>query len=198
MRNAVAATTALLVLATCTAVAQETKRGGRESDAAKIARAMSAAPVEISRHATIIDIGSDGQMKELRAGTNGWMCMTDNGVPMCLDKEWQSWAEAWTNKTDPQTKTVGVAYMLKGDKGASNTDPFAEKATADNQWIVSGPHVMVLTPDAAMLDALPTDPNTGGPWVMWKGTKYAHIMVPTAAMPKPSSAKSPAKSGPKY
>jgi hypothetical protein len=29
-----------------------------------------------------------------------------------------------------------------------------------------------------MLASLPTDPNNGGPWVMWKGTKYAHIMVP--------------------
>lgn len=51
---------------------------------------------------------------------------------------------------------------------------------------------MMLTPDAAQLDALPTDPNNGGPWVMWKGTKYAHIMVPTAPMPKTSPIKSSA------
>ena len=42
------------------------------------------------------------------------------------------------------------------------------------------------------LDALPTDPNNGGPWVMWKGTKYAHIMVPVKEMPKKAAAK-PAK-----
>jgi hypothetical protein len=42
------------------------------------------------RKATIVDVGPDGPMKQLRAGTNGWMCMSeDNGVPMCLDKEWQ-------------------------------------------------------------------------------------------------------------
>src|SRR5262245_12579568 len=34
------------------------------------------------------------------------------------------------------------------------------------------------------LDLYPTDPKTGGPWVMWKGTRYAHVMVPVAAMPK--------------
>ena len=56
--------------------------------------------------------------------------------------------------------------------------------TADNQWVVSGPHLMLLTPDAKALDAYPTDPKAGGPWVMWKGTKYAHVMVPVAAMPK--------------
>jgi hypothetical protein len=31
-----------------------------------------------------------------------------------------------------------------------------------------------------MLDAFPTDPKSGGPWVMWKGTPYAHLMVPVA------------------
>jgi hypothetical protein len=50
---------------------------------------------------------------------------------------------------------------------------------------------MILPTDASQLEALPTDPKTGGPWVMWKGTKYAHIMVPTAAMPtsKPPAVK---------
>jgi hypothetical protein len=194
MRKAMAAATAVLIMTAWTAAAQEPK--SKISDAAKIARAMGAAPPEISRKATILDIGADGQMKQLRAGTNGWVCMTEgSGAPMCLDKEWQGWADAMMNKADPQIKNVGIADMLKGDNGASNTDPYAEKATVDNQWIVSGPHVMILTPDTALLDALPTDPNTGGPWVMWKGTKYAHIMVPTAAMPKQPAAKSLAPPG---
>lgn len=157
------------------------------SDAAKIKLAMSAGPADVSRHAAIMEPGPDGKMKELRAGTNGWMCMPAPEV-MCLDQEWQGWANAWMSKTDPSVKGVGIGYMLQGDKGASNTDPFATAATADNHWVVSPAHVMVLTPDTAMLNALPTDPHTGGPFVMWKGTKYAHIMVPTAAMPKPAGA----------
>ena len=58
---------------------------------------------------------------------------------------------------------------------------------------------MVVVPDPAQLNSLPTDPHNGGPWVMWKGTKYAHIMVPIAPVPKkavatPSSeTKAPAK-----
>jgi hypothetical protein len=194
MRTAVAIVAAVLMTTAWTAAAQEPKAAGRSADAAKIARAMSAAPPEIARKAAIIDVTADGTIKQLRPGTNGWVCMSDgDGVPMCLDKEWQGWADAWMAKKDPQVKAVGIAYMLKGDKGASNTDPYAEKATPDNQWVVSGPHVMILTPDVAMLDALPTDPNNGGPWVMWKGTKYAHIMVPTAPMPKPAVKKAPAK-----
>ena len=73
--------------------------------------------------------------------------------------------------------------ILRGDHGASNTDPFATGPTASNQWVVSPSHVMLLVPDAKMLDTMPTDPHSGGPWVMWKGTPYAHIMVPMAAVP---------------
>src|SRR5258708_38838392 len=97
------------------------------------------------------------------------------------------------SKKDPQIKGIGLAYMLRGDKGASNTDPYATAAVPGNDWVVSGSHVMVLTPDAAQLDALPTDWHSGGPWVMWKGTKYAHIMVPTGSMSKPAA---PAKTTP--
>src|SRR5206468_246176 len=86
----------------------------------------------------------------------------------------------------------GGAYMLKGDKGASNTDPYATKASADNQWVVSGPHIMILPTEVSQLDAYPTDWTKGGPWVMWKGTPYAHIMVPTTSMAK-SASKAPAE-----
>ena len=93
---------------------------------------------------------------------------------------------------EDKPETVGVAYMLKGDKGASNTDPYATKPTADNQWVVSGPHIMLLPTDASQLDTYPTDWTKGGPWVMWKGTPYAHIMVPTTSMAK-SASKAPAE-----
>jgi hypothetical protein len=212
MRKLIATVAGLLIMAGGTVAAQDTtkttpkeapkaasghdamaKSAGGGADAAKIARAMSAAPPSISRSATIMALGADGKIQQLRAGTNGWMCMLDPaGSPMCLDKEWQGWLDAWVNKKDPQVKTVGVAYMLKGDTGASNTIPFAEKQTADNQWVVAGPHLMLLTPDTAQLDTMPTDPNNGGPWVMWKGTKFAHIMVPTAPMPKTPPMKSAA------
>ena len=152
------------------------------TNAEKIKAAMSAGPSDISKNATIVDMGADGKMVELRKGTNGWMCMAQPEA-MCLDKQWQNWADAWMTKKDPKITGTGVGYMLKGDNGASNTDPFATAKTATNNWVVSGPHIMVLTADARQLDSLPTDWHNGGPWVMWKGTKYAHIMVPTTAMP---------------
>jgi hypothetical protein len=199
MRMILASLSAVVLLAAAPAVAQDkakeaasaghqgmAKGGGSKSDAAAIAKATSAAPADIGRGAAVMHAGADGKMKELRAGTNGWMCMNDLvGDSMCLDKTWQAWGEAWVNKKDPPKRTeVGIAYMLKGDKGASNTDPYATKPTPDNNWVVSGPHIMVLPTDASQLDAYPTDWTKGGPWVMWKGTPYAHIMVPVAAMPK--------------
>jgi hypothetical protein len=202
MRKAIVVAAALSIMASFTATAQEKPKSAHEtmgkpaagaSDAKQIARAMSAAPASVAKGATIVSMAADGSMKQLRAGTNGWMCLVEaDGTPMCLDKEWQAWADGWMNKKDPQVKSIGLAYMLKGDAGASNTDPYAKKATADNAWVVSGPHVMVVLPDPSQLDALPTDPWNGGPWVMWKGTKYAHIMLPTVPTPKPSAAKAPA------
>ncbi len=154
----------------------------RMTKAQKIALAVSAGPSRITKNATIIDMTNmpTGQPKQLRAGTNGWACYAMVNEPMCLDKQWQKWAEAWMSKSEPKIEGTGIAYMLRGDNGASNTDPYATRATADNQWVVTPSHVMVLYPDPKMLDAYPTDPKSGGPWVMWKGTPYAHVMVPVS------------------
>jgi len=150
------------------------------SQAQKIALAVSAGPEAISKNATIVDMTDMHHLKQLRAGTNGWVCYASPVYPMCLDKEWQKWMEAWMNKTGLKIDATGIGYMLRGDKGASNTDPYATAPTADNQWVVDPPHVMVLYRDPKMLDAYPTDPKSGGPWVMWKGTPYAHVMVPVS------------------
>jgi hypothetical protein len=179
----------------------ESRAGGGAGVQAKIRDAMSAAPTDVARNATIMDWPEKPgmPMKELRAGTNGWTCMPSTGGgglgadPMCLDKSFSAWADAYMNKKDPQLKSIGTAYMLRGDKGASNTDPFAKAPTADNQWVVTGPHIMVLLPNPSQLDVYPTDPHAGGPFVMWKGTKYAHLMVPINSMAKAAPAKTDAK-----
>ena len=133
MRKTVAAVTGVLVFTAWAVSAQErlttperpkvqsdhavlAQASGEKSDAATIAKAVSAAPPEIGNNATVMGVGPDGKMKQLRAGTNGWMCMLEpSGNAMCLDKEWQAWGEAWMHKTDPpQPKAVGVAYMPAG------------------------------------------------------------------------------------
>jgi hypothetical protein len=173
--------TALIVLVPSLLYAQHAHSAAKKS----------AAPAAIAKNATIMDWpdSPNGEMKQLRAGNNGWVCFPNSpqeyggaaiNDPMCLDKEWQSWADAWMKKTTPKVNSTGIGYMLRGDKGASNTDPFATGPTKDNDWVVSPPHIMVLYEDLKMLDAFPTDPTNGGAWVMWKGTPYAHLMVPVS------------------
>jgi hypothetical protein len=145
-----------------------------------IASALSAAPPAVAHDATVMTMTGD----ILREGSNGFTCFPREGAggsPMCLDAEWMTWADAWMNKKDYTPSGVGMAYMLAGDSsdgGASNIDPFATRATPDNEWVVEGPHVMIILPDPAMLAGVSTDPTNGGPYVMWKGTPYAHIMLP--------------------
>ena len=38
----------------------------------------------------------------------------------------------------PATNKTGFIYMLAGDTGASNTDPWAKSKTGDNHWIETG------------------------------------------------------------
>jgi hypothetical protein len=90
MRKRVAAVTGVLVLTAWAVSAQERMqttpespkakpshaamaKGGDKADAATIAKAVSAAPPEIGKHATVMASGADGQMKQVRAGTNGWV-----------------------------------------------------------------------------------------------------------------------------
>ncbi|NIP78509.1 MAG: hypothetical protein GWM90_04630 [Gemmatimonadetes bacterium] len=143
-----------------------------------VAEALSAAPATVAVHATVMD----WEQNVLREGTNGWTCFPSppsiGNAPMCFDEPWLEWAHAWMNQQPVAVDRVGVSYMLQGDDGSSNTDPFAEGPTADNHWVVEGPHIMVIVPDVAALEGLPTDPSAGGPYVMWKGTPYAHVMIP--------------------
>lgn len=154
-----------------------------QTPAAMIANAVRAAPASISDHATVMD----WEGNTLREGTNGWVCFPDppniEAAPMCLDEPWQAWAQAWQTRGPVSIDRAGIAYMLMGDAGASNIDPFAEGPTADNDWVVTGPHVMLIVPDPATLEGLPTDHRSGGPWIMWSGTPYAHVMIPIAAAP---------------
>jgi hypothetical protein len=150
----------------------------------KIANAMSAAPAGIGRDATIMDLPSSpgGPMTELRKGTNGWTCMPDNpenpaNDPMCMDQVAMQWADAWMNKKPVNVSGMGIGYMLQGGATADNADPHAMQPTAGSDWIMEPPHIMVFGTKIPP-GAYPTTANVTGPWVMWGGTPYEHLMVP--------------------
>jgi hypothetical protein len=151
----------------------------------KIKNAMSAAPMSIAKDATIMDwpAAEGAQPKQLRAGTNGWVCLpndpaTPGDDPVCMDSVFQKMIDAYMQKKPFSTDTAGVSYMLQGGAAASNTDPYKTSPDAGEKWIMDPPHVMWISPNPADLDKLATDPHSGGPYVMWKGTPYAHVMIP--------------------
>ena len=169
----------LIALATAPGVALA--QGDSSGRAALVHNALSAAPPSVAAHAAVVLPTGE----TLREGTNGYTCMPDdpavpNNAPMCLDASWQELIDAWMTRRQPRVTRMGISYMLQGDIPVSNTDPFATAPTPDNAWIQAGPpHLMIVMPDPSMLEGYSTDPANGGPWVMWKGTAYAHLMVPT-------------------
>jgi hypothetical protein len=143
-----------------------------------IARLMKAAPPQIVQDATVIKM--DGkEMRTLKNGSNGWTCMEANGVPMCADPNAMEWAHAWQSHGPAPTST-GFIYMLAGDTGASNTDPYATGKAPDNHWVETGSHVMIVGAAAKTMQGYPrtADADPTKPYVMWPGSPYEHLMIP--------------------
>jgi len=141
--------------------------------------AMSAAPAEVAANATILD--AEGNV--IQEGTNGYTCIPTAAAlvppqPMCLDATWVAWADAWMSNAHPKIDKVGIAYMLGGDGGVSNTDPAGLNPETVDDWVKADQHLMLLLPNKAAYNTFPTDPSYGGPWIMWKSTPYVHLMIP--------------------
>jgi hypothetical protein len=167
---------ALLLSAANVAYAQQAK----DSDSDYIQKATSAAPASIAKDAAVVKF-EDGAMRTVRPGTNGFTCMMMGTDKMCNDANSMEFFHAVMTKGTPPDK-VGVSYMLAGDDGASNTDPYAKGKTADNHWIVTGPHIMLVGAAAKQLGYTKAkDPDPTKPYMMWAGTPYEHAMIPTAA-----------------
>ena len=153
-----------------------------------------AAPSFIAANCTVVD--NDGTV--LREGTNGWTAMSGNmagpadpengyrdrheAISMVGDAESFNWMKGYMDKTKPEMNGDGWIWMLHGDSGVDNFRPYSEgdKAnTPEGAWIESGPHLMLMPKDPSTLDGQTTDFNTGSPYVMFEGTDYAHLMIPT-------------------
>jgi hypothetical protein len=150
------------------------------ADADYVAKMMTAAPQPIVRGATILAMDKTGAMRTVQKGTNDYTCMAlGDGTPMCTDKNGWEWMTALMTKKAPPNK-IGFMYMLAGDSGASNTDPFAAAATPQNHWVKTASHVMILGPTSAKAFGYPrtADADPTKPYVMWADTPYEHVMIP--------------------
>jgi hypothetical protein len=176
------------IIATSITLALVTSTAFAETVDDKIARAMSAAPADISADATIMDV--DGTI--LHQGSNSWVCLPGVGLipgdehPMCNDAVWMKWMAAVGGGTEFSTDVIGVSYMLQGDAMVNNDNPMATDPNDGGVWVQDGPHLMMLFPNMDMLSDLPRDPYAGGPYVMWGDTPLAHVMMPLEAKVSPN------------
>jgi hypothetical protein len=141
-------------------------------------------------------IDKDGNVRSLRQSNNGFTCLIMLNDIMCADANSMAFFDATMKKQTPPDK-LGLTYMLRGDQGASNTDPAATGKTADNHWVVTGPHIMIVgaaVKDLGLPDSANADPTK--PYLMWPDTPYAHAMIPvsgSAAHATPAKASSDMK-----
>ena len=99
-------------------------------------------------------------------------------MSMCLDQNGMEWAHAWMTHKDPPKDKMGFGYMLMGGSDASNTDPFATTPKPAEQWVDTGPHIMVLNIGDRFAGYPTSADNTKRPYVMFPNTPYAHLMMP--------------------
>jgi hypothetical protein len=147
---------------------------------AKIRRAQASGPYSVTKDATVAEVSvTDGSVKVLREGTNGWTCFPGNeneigNVPMCADKNGLQWIrDIAAKKPAPTNESLGIIYMLCGASQHSVTNAFDQSSPA----IPIGPHYMIIWPFDAKRDGFPSMIRDQGAWVMFDGTPYAHLHV---------------------
>lgn len=160
------------------AIAAELTAEVPKGDPEFTAKAASGAPAAIAKDATIVRIGDGFKLATIKPGKNGWTCAVDvDGTPFCADAAGLEWYRAISTQAEPPDKS-GFIYMMAGDVGTSNHDPYA---TDKSHWVKTGPHVMIVGKAAREMAAnYPNkmDPDPTHPYVMYPGNKYEHLMLP--------------------
>ena len=151
------------------------------SEPAYLAKVKTAAPAQIVAKASIV-MTQDGKQKSLQTGTNGYTCLIGpDGTPLCADENGMAWLNAIGSKSDPPNK-IGFIYMLAGDTGTSNHDPY--QRSTHQHWVQTGAHVMIVGPLVREMPGYPRSADVADPtqpYVMFPGTPYEHLMLPVAA-----------------
>ena len=90
------------------------------------------------------------------------------------------WMMAFAEGKTPNLTRDTYMWMLHGDVGEDNLVPgvLNENESTPEQWIESGPHLMLMPKDPESLKNFTTDFRKGEPYVMFPGTVYAHLMIP--------------------
>jgi hypothetical protein len=160
-------------------VSHDSATTAAETTQAKIARALSAAPADVTKGARIVDTDAQGKTTVLREGDNGFTCVPGNPKvigepPMCADAASLQWfADFKAHKPKPTNTVPGITYMLAGATQRSDSDPYDQTSPA----MTIGPHWMIMWPFDPKATGLPTSHKPNGAFIMWARTPYAHVHV---------------------
>jgi hypothetical protein len=128
----------------------------------QLARAIAAGPKEITDAAQITGTDAEGKNVVLRDGNNGFVCQA--GKPQFVAQP------ASCRSIDSKPRIV---YMLAGATQRSITDPDDKTSTP----LAIGAHWMIMMPFDPKTSGLPVSYNDTGAYIMWAGTRSAHLHI---------------------
>jgi hypothetical protein len=165
----VARTLGLSSLLTLTTVAfSQNAPGHPTTGSAKIADALRAGPLFITKNATILDwpLQPGGEYRVLRKGTNEWTCLPgvpgySHDEPGCFDPVFMQWMKDSLAGREPHITTIGIAYMYIGAWVPNKS----QNGRGDEFHV--GPHIMIVSPhdNQKELRSISHDGSTGMPYV---------------------------------
>jgi len=133
-----------------------------ESSEIQMARAIAAGPKEITDQARIMGTDAQGNRIVLREGNSDFICQP--GKPQFVAQP----ASCYTTNSKPR-----ITYMLAGATQRSISDR-DDKTSAP---LAIGPHWMIMMPFDPETTGLPVTYSDTGAYVMWAGTRSAHLHI---------------------
>lgn len=135
--------------------------------------------------------GNDGNLVEVKAGTNGFTCIPDPNPnaerlePICMDQATLQWFTSFKNHAPKPSNTVpGIAYMAKGAQGWVKDGQLLTKKEPGASFVEFPPHWMIFWPFDSKVSGFPSctiEPEKvvrpGNVCILWAGTPYASLII---------------------
>jgi hypothetical protein len=159
--------------------------GHQSTDKEKIADALRAGPLFITKDAVIADWPTDpkapnAEYRVLQAGKSDWTCLPgipgySHDEPMCLDKTSMQWIKDSLAERPVHIDQIGVMYMFSG---AWVPDLHGTSHSADHTYHV-GPHAMIISPHNEDLAKFNRDGSTGQIYISHlPGHSELYLIIP--------------------
>ena len=158
----------------------------------QIAQALTAAPEDKADGARVLGYATDGEVVELRSGSNDFICLASNPAnerfsSSCYHASLEPYF-ARGRELSAEGASREDRYRIRFEEMEAGTlakpvmsatqyvldgawDSATQTATGMVRWVI---YVPGATPESTGLSVMP---QVGGPWIMDPGTPGAHIMI---------------------